>query len=170
MNNVVEEERRGYSWVPGKSWRQVQEEKHAPSTDNSLTFMGRLARELIRITDPRYITSLFSRNLYSVSFIYFSSFSSSFSRSTVYIEHSLAWYDIKTQNEVLNHKVFSAILETIGTPGLSGLDKLVSFFIVLELEALVHYIEKNIRNKTWITMFEDCDATLSSLDSAKGKN
>jgi len=62
------------------------------------------------------------------------------------------------------------ILETIGTPGLSGLDKLISFFIVMELEALVHYIEKNIRNKTWMSLLEDCETTLSSLDNAKGKN
>lgn len=62
------------------------------------------------------------------------------------------------------------ILETIGTPGLSGLDKLISFYIVMELEALVHYIEKSIRNKTWASMLEDCEATLSTLDSAKSKN
>lgn len=90
-------------------------------------------------------------------------------RTIVYIEHSLAWYDVKTQNEVLNHKVFSVILETIGTPGLSGLDKLISFFIVMELEALVHYIERSIRNKMWISLLEDCENTLNSLDSAKGK-
>lgn len=88
----------------------------------------------------------------------------------MYIEHSLAWYDIKTQIEVLNYKVFSVILETIGTPGLSGLDKLISFFIVVELEGLVHYIEKSLRNKTWISLLEDCETTLSSLDNAKGKN
>lgn len=88
----------------------------------------------------------------------------------MYIEHSLAWYDIKTQNEILNYKVFSVILETIGTPGLSGLDKLISFFIVMELEALVHYTEKNIRNKTWMSLLEDCETTLNSLDSAKGKS
>lgn len=91
-------------------------------------------------------------------------------RTIVYIEHSLAWYDIKTQNEVLNYKVFSMILETISTPGLSGLDKLISFFIVIELEALVHYVEKNIRSKTWMSLLEDCETTLSSLDSAKGEN
>ncbi|EZA48313.1 hypothetical protein DMN91_008109 [Ooceraea biroi] len=141
MNNAVEEERRGFSWVPGKSWRQFHEDKHAlPTDNNSLTFMGRLARELIHITEPR---------------------------TTVYIEHSLAWYDIKTQNEVLNYKIFSVILETIGTPGLSGLDKLISFFIVIELEALIHHIEKGLRNKSWTSMLEDCEATLSTLDSAK---
>lgn len=61
------------------------------------------------------------------------------------------------------------ILETIGTPGLSGLDKLISFYIVIELEGLVHYTEKSIRNKTWTSILEDCEASLSTLDSAKGK-
>lgn len=61
MNNAVEEERRGSSWIPGKLWRQFQEDKHTFSIDNnSLTFMGRLAKELIRITDPRYIILLFT--------------------------------------------------------------------------------------------------------------
>lgn len=141
INNAVEEERRGSSSIFGKSWRQFQEDKHISTDNNSLTFMGRLAREIIRITEPR---------------------------ATVYIEHSLAWYDIKTQVEVLNYKVFSVILETIGTPGLSGLDKLISFLIVVELEGLIHYIEKNIRNKTWMSLLEDCEATLNSLESARG--
>jgi len=54
----------GSSWVPGKSWRQFQEDKHAFSIDSSsLTFMGRLARELIRITDPRYYVICISISL-----------------------------------------------------------------------------------------------------------
>lgn len=65
MNNAVEEERRGSLWIPGKSWRQFQEDKHAFSTDNnSLTFMTRLAKELIRITDPRYA-------VYPIAQVYF---------------------------------------------------------------------------------------------------
>lgn len=131
--------------------------------------MGRLARELIRITDPRYyviyISILSLRDNYIVFLILLCLF-----RTTVYIEHSLAWYDIKTQNEILNYQVFSVILETVGTPGLSGLDKLISFFIVMELETLVHHIERNIRNKTWMSLLEDCETMLSSLDNAKGKN
>jgi len=71
---------------------------------------------------------------------------------------------------VLNYKVFSVILETIGTPGLSGLDKLISFFIVIELEALIHHIEKGLRNKSWTSTLEDCEATLNTLDNAKSKN
>ncbi|XP_076246687.1 WASH complex subunit strump isoform X1 [Calliopsis andreniformis] len=142
INNAVEEECTGSSWIPERSWRYFQEEKHVSVSDNSsVTFIGRLARELIRITDPR---------------------------TTVYIEHSLAWYDLKTQAEVLNYKIFSKILESIGTPGLTGLDKLISYYIVTELDNMIHHIEKNIRNKTWTSMLDQFEAILNSAESSKG--
>ncbi|XP_076166156.1 WASH complex subunit strump [Ptiloglossa arizonensis] len=142
INNAVEEEYTGSSWTPERSWRYLQEDKHMSVLDNSsVTFIGRLARELIRITD---------------------------SRTTVYIEHSLAWYDLKTQAEVLNYKIFSRILEAIGTPGLTGLDKLISFYIVTELDNMSHYIEKNIRNKTWTSTLDCFEMILNSIDKPKG--
>lgn len=89
-------------------------------------------------------------------------------RTTVYIEHSLAWYDLKTQVEVLNYKIFSKILEAIGTPGLTGLDKLISFYIVTELDSMVRHIEKNIRNKTWTSTLDQLEIILNSADMSKG--
>lgn len=57
INNAVDEECRGSTWTPGKSWTYYQDEKLStctiPNDSNSLTFMGRLAQELIRITDPK---------------------------------------------------------------------------------------------------------------------
>ncbi|XP_076630517.1 WASH complex subunit strump [Colletes latitarsis] len=142
INNAVDEECAGSSWTPERSWRYLQEEKHVAVLDNNcVTFIGRLARELVRITD---------------------------SRTTVYIEHSLAWYDLRTQAEVLNYKIFSKILEAIGTPGLTGLDKLISFYIVTELGNMTHYIEKNIRNKTWTSTLDCFEAIFNSMESSKG--
>lgn len=89
-------------------------------------------------------------------------------RTTVYIEHSLAWYDLKTQTEVLNYKIFSRTLEAIGTPGLTGLDKLISFYIITELNNMIHHIEKNIRNKMWSSTIDYFDAILNSVDGPKG--
>lgn len=89
-------------------------------------------------------------------------------RTTVYIEHSLAWYDLKTQTEVLNYKIFSRTLEAIGTPGLTGLDKLISFYIITELNSMIHHIEKNIRNKMWSSTIDYFDAILNSVDGPKG--
>ncbi|XP_061936928.1 WASH complex subunit 5 isoform X2 [Apis cerana] len=142
INNAVEEECIGSSWISEKSWRYFQEEKHVSISDNNITtFIGRLARELLRITDPR---------------------------TTIYIEHSLAWYDLKTQTEVLNYKIFSKTLEAIGTPGLTGLDKLISFYIITELNSMIHYIEKNIRNKMWSSIIDHFDTILNSVDGPKG--
>ncbi|XP_033351507.1 WASH complex subunit 5 [Bombus vosnesenskii] len=142
INNAVEEECTGSSWTSGRSWRYFQDERHVSVSDNnSATFIGRLARELLRITDPR---------------------------TTVYIEHSLAWYDLKTQTEVLNYKIFSRTLEAIGTPGLTGLDKLISFYIITELNSMIHHIEKNIRNKVWSSTIDYFDAILNSVDGPKG--
>jgi len=45
-----------------------------------------------------------------------------------------AWYDIRTREEVLNLSIFSLVQKSIGTPGLVGLDKLLSFMIVKELQ------------------------------------
>lgn len=70
---------------------------------------------------------------------------------------------------MLNYKIFSKILEAIGTPGLSGLDKLISLYIVHELESTFHYIEKGIRNKTWTSLLDDCETILTAADKPKGK-
>lgn len=45
-----------------------------------------------------------------------------------------AWYDVKTHNEVINMKFFSKITNSVGTAGLTGLDRLFSFMIVTELQ------------------------------------
>lgn len=58
-----------------------------------------------------------------------------------------AWYDIKTREEVLNSGIFSLVQKSIGTPGLVGLDKLLSFMIVKELQVNIFPVGK-IGNKT----------------------
>ena len=58
----------------------------------------------------------------------------SFSRSTIYVEHMTTWYDLKSHKEVINLKVFSKINKSLGIAGLTGLDKLLSFMIVTEIQ------------------------------------
>ena len=52
----------------------------------------------------------------------------------MYIEHMTAWYDLKTHNEVINLTFFSKITKSVGTAGLTGLDRLFSFMIVTDLQ------------------------------------
>jgi len=46
------------------------------------------------------------------------------------------WYDTKTHQEVTNSRLFSEIQDTLGTFGLNGLDRLLCFMIVKELQVI----------------------------------
>ncbi|XP_015187762.1 PREDICTED: WASH complex subunit strumpellin isoform X2 [Polistes dominula] len=141
IDSAIEEEQRGSSWIPGKAWGYFSNEKHPSLTENNcLTFIGRLTRELIRITDPR---------------------------NTVYIEHALAWCNIMTLSEIIDHRVFTMILDAIGTPALAGMDKLISFYIVIELENVINYIEKEMRNKQWSSIIDECLTIVNSVENPK---
>lgn len=57
-----------------------------------------------------------------------------FVRVTCYIDQMGAWYDTKTKQEVMNLLVLRQLQQSVGTFGLIGLDKLLSFMIVKELQ------------------------------------
>ncbi|XP_063976642.1 WASH complex subunit 5 [Diachasmimorpha longicaudata] len=138
---ALEDECKDSRWTPGRSWKLLH---HDDKTDNSSgegngsgSFMGRLAKELIRITDPK---------------------------TTVYVEHSLAWYELKTQLEVLDHRVFSMILKAIGTPGLFGLDKLLAYYTYVELGNLYKIVGTLRRDKTWGNVMEEVRGIVSNSE------
>ncbi|EGV91500.1 Strumpellin [Cricetulus griseus] len=53
---------------------------------------------------------------------------------TCYIDQLNTWYDMKTHQEVTSSRLFSEIQNTLGTFGLNGLDRLLCFMIVKELQ------------------------------------
>lgn len=55
-------------------------------------------------------------------------------RQTCYIDQMNTWYDLKSHQEVTNNRLFSEIQNTLGTFGLNGLDRLICFMIVRELQ------------------------------------
>ena len=57
-----------------------------------------------------------------------------FYRVTCYIDQLNTWYDLKSHQEVTNNRLFSEIQNTLGTFGLNGLDRLLCFMIVKELQ------------------------------------
>lgn len=85
--------------------------------DYSVNFIGRLAREIMRITDYRV---------------------------TCYVSQMSTWYDRKSYNEVVSGKLWTSLLEAVDTFGLSGLDKLFCFMIVRELQVLKDLIFKEM--------------------------
>ncbi|XP_071514464.1 WASH complex subunit 5 isoform X1 [Panulirus ornatus] len=92
--------------------------KFPPMDSLSVNFIGRLVREILRITDPK---------------------------TTVYVSQLGSWYDSKTHSEVLSSSVMAKVESSISTAGLTGVDKLLAFLIVTELQNLVHEIEETCK-------------------------
>ena len=55
-------------------------------------------------------------------------------RTTCYIDQMGAWYDSRTKQEVMNLLILKQLQQAVGSFGLTGLDKLLSFMIVKELQ------------------------------------
>ncbi|XP_058120822.1 WASH complex subunit 5 [Anopheles ziemanni] len=93
---------------------------YAPLDMTSINFMGRLAREILRITDPKI---------------------------TVYVDICSSWYDFKTHKLLMTNKFASKINDTIGPAGLMGLDRLYSAMIKFELETFLSTVQKKVHNE-----------------------
>nr|XP_044999379.1 WASH complex subunit 5 isoform X2 [Jaculus jaculus] len=105
-----------------QDWQSMYQSTHIPipkftPVDESVTFIGRLCREILRITDPKM---------------------------TCHIDQLNTWYDMKTHQEVTNSRLFSEIQTTLGTFGLNGLDRLLCFMIVKELQNFLSMFQKII--------------------------
>uniref|UniRef100_A0A8D1EWV6 WASH complex subunit 5 n=1 Tax=Sus scrofa TaxID=9823 RepID=A0A8D1EWV6_PIG len=110
-----------------QDWQSMYQSTHIPipkftPVDESVTFIGRLCREILRITDPKM---------------------------TCHIDQLNTWYDMKTHQEVTSSRLFSEIQTTLGTFGLNGLDRLLCFMIVKELQNFLSMFQKIIlRDRT----------------------
>lgn len=90
-----------------------------PPTDNeSVNFIGRLLRELIRQTDYR---------------------------TTTYLDQMSGWFDERGK-EVVGIRTFSLLIESVGVFGVTGLDNLLCFTIVKKLQAFVLRIRANLKS------------------------
>uniref|UniRef100_A0A8C9R7B2 WASH complex subunit 5 n=1 Tax=Scleropages formosus TaxID=113540 RepID=A0A8C9R7B2_SCLFO len=127
-----------------QDWQSVYQSTHIPipkysPVDESATFIGRLCREILRITDPKV---------------------------TCYIDQMNTWYDMRTHQEVTNNRLFSEIQHTLGTFGLNGLDRLLCFMIVKELQNFLNMLQKTIlRDKAVVDIFK---VLLSAVNPVKG--
>lgn len=86
------------------------------NAETSVNLIGRLAREILRVTDPR---------------------------TTYYVEKKSAWFDLKTRDEVANMRLFKKLEISMNSFGLHGLDRLYSFIIAKQLEIVVNSLKRN---------------------------
>lgn len=113
------------------------------STDASVTFIGRLGRELLHITDPT---------------------------RTLYVDLLTAWFDYKTHQEIIDVKFSRKIIDSLEIYGLVGIDKLYSYMISHELETIHKNILKTtLKEKQWLEFFQKFTADLTSRKSVGGK-
>ena len=106
--------------------------------------MGRLVREILRITDPR---------------------------TTFYAEQRNTWYDVRTKppSAVIDILLFRKLHRAVGSFGLSGLDRLLSFMIVKELQLLTGSIQSIFVHKESSDMLDSFMRQLTPLDGTVGK-
>eukprot|EP00457_Paulinella_chromatophora_P000683 gb/GEZN01000683.1/.p1 GENE.gb/GEZN01000683.1/~~gb/GEZN01000683.1/.p1 ORF type:complete len:1160 (+),score=147.68 gb/GEZN01000683.1/:150-3629(+) len=97
--------------------------KHNP---DSVNFMGRLTRELLRQTDPSL---------------------------TTYVEAMQGWYDEK-ETEVIGIRTFSLIHRALGIFGLTGIDRLVSFMVVRDLTKFLRMYRKTVDKRVTKFLFQ----------------
>ncbi|GCB74711.1 hypothetical protein scyTo_0003802 [Scyliorhinus torazame] len=122
INYNVEQECNNFLRTKILDWQSMYQSTHIPipkfqPVDESVTFIGRLCSEILRITDPKV---------------------------TCYIDQINTWYDMKTHQEVTNKQLFSEIQNSLGTFGLNGLDRLLCFMIVKELQIFLNMLHRNV--------------------------
>ncbi|RNA30035.1 WASH complex subunit strumpellin [Brachionus plicatilis] len=109
--------------------------------DPSVNFIGRLAREILRMTDPKM---------------------------TYYLPKKNAWYDLKTKEEVINLRLFKKLEQSLNSFGLHGIDRLFSFMITKDLQIIYYNLKQN--SKAIEESFKTCMSQMQPLDSISSLN
>ena len=111
------------------------------TSENSVNFIGRLAREILRLTDPK---------------------------TSYYIHQKSAWYDLKTKEEILNLRIFKKLELCLNSFGLHGLDSLYSFMIAKDLQNVLLMI--NRQSKQFEEVYQASLAHILPLDTNSSKS
>nr|XP_060628743.1 WASH complex subunit 5 [Anolis sagrei ordinatus] len=144
INYSVEQECNNFLRTKIQDWQSIYQSTHIPipkfaPVDESVTFIGRLCREILRITDPKV---------------------------ACYIDQLNTWYDMKTHQEVSSSRLFSEIQDTLGTFGLNGLDRLLCFMIVKELQNFLRMFQKTVMHDKGV--HEALKSLMKSVSPLKG--
>ncbi|XP_050294817.1 WASH complex subunit 5 isoform X2 [Anthonomus grandis grandis] len=131
VNYNVEQECNGFLRNKVHPWQSTYQSRYVPipihpPIDESENFIGRLAREVIRLTHPKV---------------------------AVYLPTTSTWYDIKNHKPLFNKETIVSIAKAIEITGVVGLDRLFSFMITTALQRIIAHLEnKNIKNSSWVNV------------------
>ncbi|XP_053571918.1 WASH complex subunit 5 [Bombina bombina] len=83
---------------------------------------------------------------------------------TCYVDQMNTWYDMRTHQEVTNSHLFSEIQDSLGTFGLNGLDRLLCFMIVKELQNFLRLYQRLfLKDKTALETLRALQKVVSPL-------
>ncbi|XP_035827087.1 WASH complex subunit 5 [Aplysia californica] len=148
INYNVEQECNSFLRTKIQDWQSVYQSTAIPiprfvPVDESVNFVGRLAREILRITDPK---------------------------TTSYVDQMKAWYDLKTKQEITNRTLFAKIHRAVGSFGLAGLDRLFCFMIVKELQTFQLSLQRSVlKDKNLMDNFSQLIKTMNPLQGLLGQ-
>ena len=78
---------------------------------SATTFMGRLAKELVTMTDPK---------------------------TSVFVPSSNSWHELKNHSPIITNDTFSLMEKALDITGMTALDKLLSFMVADQLKVNYH--------------------------------
>ncbi|XP_030745333.1 WASH complex subunit 5 [Sitophilus oryzae] len=149
INYNVEQECNSFLRNKTHFWQSAFQSRYVPipsfpSTDESVNFIGRLSREIIKLTDPR---------------------------SAVYLKETSTWYDIKHHKPIFNKVTVDSISQVIEIAGLVGLDRLFSFMITTALQKIVLLLEmKDKQNNSWLNVMTTIKSDLKNSNISDMQN
>eukprot|EP01099_Mayorella_cantabrigiensis_P008841 TRINITY_DN879_c0_g1_i1.p1 TRINITY_DN879_c0_g1~~TRINITY_DN879_c0_g1_i1.p1 ORF type:complete len:527 (-),score=105.09 TRINITY_DN879_c0_g1_i1:177-1757(-) len=106
-----------YEWQSAYQSTAIPIPVFAPSDEKSVNFIGRLARELLTQTDPK---------------------------KTVFLDQQSGWWDKSFAREIVGIRTFTLLFSAVEVFSVTGLDKLLSFMIVKELQAFTQQYRREV--------------------------
>ncbi|KAL3276150.1 hypothetical protein HHI36_020869 [Cryptolaemus montrouzieri] len=150
INYNVEQECNGFLRSKVHAWDSQYQNRiipiplYAPVDSMSVNFIGRLAREIIRITDPR---------------------------NTVYIDQTTAWYETRSHKQILNREILASLTKAIEIAGMVGLDRLFSFMIITNLNRIMGFLQnKSGKHSTWYSIISTIQKEIKAVDDIANPN
>ncbi len=109
-----------HDWSSGHQSVAIPIPRYKPLDSDSKTFVGRLARELLRQTDPH---------------------------ETMYLWPMSGWFSPSDGKELVGLRTFELLKSAVGVVGLAGLDRLFCFMIVFRVQVKKYFLNIFFKQK-----------------------
>lgn len=144
VNYNVEQECNRFLKTKVYDWQSVYQStaipipRFPPRDAESANFIGRVAREILRVTDPH---------------------------TSIFIDAMNVWYDARSSAEIMDARAFLQLERALGSFGLAGFDRLLSFMITTGLQQFsASLLRRNRADAGLRQALQDVDGVLAGGD------